>query len=70
MRRIASSRHIAFSVADVDAAWQTLKENGCEHLTDPLTAPNGNFKLVFTQDSDGNWLEIMQMVPNQEIEGD
>ena len=59
-------RHIAFTVADVDAAWRTLKENGCQPLSDPVNDPNGTARVFYTRDPDGNWLEIVQIFPKPE----
>jgi len=58
-------RHIAFTVADVEESWKTLKENGCEVLSKPVTSPDGNARLFFARDPEGNLLEIVQMLPRQ-----
>ena len=54
-------RHIAFTVGDVEKAWKTLKENGCETLSSPITAPDGKARLFFVRDPEGNLLEIVQV---------
>ena len=54
--------HVAFTVADVDAAWRTLCAEGCEVLSDPLTAPDGKARLFFARDPEGNLLEIVQVM--------
>jgi catechol 2,3-dioxygenase-like lactoylglutathione lyase family enzyme len=63
-------RHIAFTVADVDAAWKTLKENGCQPLSDPISDPNGKARLFYTRDPEGNWLEIVQIFSTGEPDDD
>lgn len=55
-------RHIAFTVADVEAAWQTLKDEGCEVLSVPVTAPDGKARLFFARDPEGNLMELVQML--------
>ncbi|MHB0913160.1 MAG: VOC family protein [Armatimonadota bacterium] len=55
-------RHIAFTVADVEASWRTLRAEGCELLSDPVTAPDGKARLFFARDPEGNLLEIVQML--------
>ena len=55
-------RHIAFTVADVEAAWQTLKDEGCEVMSAPVTAPDGKARLFFARDPEGNLMELVQML--------
>ena len=55
-------RHIAFTVADVQDSWETLRAEGCEVLSDPITAPDGKARLFFARDPEGNLLEIVQML--------
>jgi glyoxylase I family protein len=55
-------RHIAFSVADVEAAWQRLRAHGCEVLSQPVTSPDGKARLFFARDPEGNLMEIVQML--------
>jgi catechol 2,3-dioxygenase-like lactoylglutathione lyase family enzyme len=55
-------RHLAFTVADVAAAWETLRGAGCVTLGEPVTAPDGKARLFFARDPEGNLLEIVQMV--------
>jgi glyoxylase I family protein len=55
-------RHIAFTVADVEAAWQRLRACGCELLSQPVTSPDGKARLFFSRDPEGNLLEIVQML--------
>ena len=53
-------RHIAFNVADIEAAWQTFRDHGCETLSVPTDSPDGNVRLFFGRDPEGNLLEIVQ----------
>ena len=55
-------RHIAFTVADVEASWQALHARGCETLSDPVTSPDGKARLFFVRDPEGNLLEMVQML--------
>jgi glyoxylase I family protein len=55
-------RHLAFTVADVEAAWATLRREGCVTLSEPITAPDGRARLFFARDPEGNLLEIVQVV--------
>ena len=55
-------RHLAFTVADVEAAWETLRGAGCTALSEPVTAPDGKARLFFARDPEGNLLEIVQVV--------
>jgi len=56
-------RHIAFTVADVDQSWKTLKDYGGEVLSPPTVSPDKKARLFFTRDPEGNLLEIVQMIP-------
>ncbi len=53
-------RHIAFNVTDIAVAWRTLSDHGCRPLSEPTDSPDGNVKLFFTRDPEGNLLEIVQ----------
>jgi glyoxylase I family protein len=55
-------RHLAFTVADVETAWQTLRREGCETLSQPVTAPDGKARLFFARDPEGNLMEIVQVM--------
>ena len=53
-------RHIAFNVPDIEAAWHTLRDHGCETLSAPTDSPDGNVRLFFVRDPEGNLLELVQ----------
>jgi catechol 2,3-dioxygenase-like lactoylglutathione lyase family enzyme len=55
-------RHLAFTVADVEAAWETLRDAGCTALSDPVLAPDGRARLFFARDPEGNLMEIVQVL--------
>ena len=56
-------RHMAFTVADVEAAWRTLQSQGCAVLSAPITSPDSKARLYFARDPEGNLMEIVQMLP-------
>ena len=58
----AGIRHIAFTVADVEDAWRTLTQHGCQVLSTPTSSPDGRARLFFARDPEGNLLEIVQML--------
>ncbi len=53
-------RHIAFTVPDVEAAWQALKDAGCELLSKPVTDPGKTSRLFFARDPEGNLMELVE----------
>jgi len=55
-------RHVAFTVADIEAAWKRLQEAGCDVLSAPVTAPDGKARLFFARDPEGNLMELVQML--------
>ena len=55
-------RHVAFTVADIEASRKTIEEAGCEVLSQPVTAPDGKARLFFARDPEGNLLELVQVL--------
>jgi catechol 2,3-dioxygenase-like lactoylglutathione lyase family enzyme len=55
-------RHVAFTVADLEASWRTLRKEGCEVLSEPVTSPDGKARLFFARDPEGNLMELVQML--------
>ena len=55
-------RHIAFTVADVEAAYHTLTNEGCEVLGEPIVSPDNYAKVFFVRDPEGNLLEIVEVL--------
>lgn len=54
--------HVAFTVADVRAAFDKLQGEGCTVLSDPTTAPDGKARLFFARDPEGNLIEIVEVL--------
>jgi glyoxylase I family protein len=54
-------RHLAFTVADVEASWKALADAGCDLLSGPVTAPDGKVRLFFARDPEGNLMELVQV---------
>ena len=55
-------RHIAFTVGDIQEAWNTMRQHGCEVLSSPVTSPDGKARLFFARDPEGNLLEIVEVL--------
>jgi len=55
-------RHIAFTVADVEAAWHTMVAEKCEVLSKPVSSPDRKARLFFARDPEGNLLELVEML--------
>ena len=55
-------RHVAFTVADIEASWKTLVDAGCEVLSEPIAAPDGKARLFFARDPEGNLMELVQVL--------
>jgi len=55
-------RHVAFTVADVRAAFKRLRDYGCETLSEPVLSPDGKARLFFARDPEGNLLEIVEEI--------
>ena len=55
-------RHVAFTVADVAHAWSILKENGCDLMSEPVESPDGNARLFFARDPEGNLMELVEVI--------
>ncbi len=51
-------RHLAIEVADFDAAYQRLKGQGVQFVTEPVN--NQGNRLVFFTDSDGNFIHLLK----------
>ncbi|HME07387.1 MAG TPA: VOC family protein [Bryobacteraceae bacterium] len=56
--KIPGIRHLAIAVADFDAAYRQLKEQGVEILKEPFS--NQGNRLVFFADTDGNILHLIE----------
>ncbi|MDZ4717634.1 MAG: VOC family protein [Roseiflexaceae bacterium] len=59
--QIGGWEHLAFTVADVDAAYDQLKALGVPFHVEPKdTAPPAEARIAFFKDPDGNILELFQ----------
>jgi len=58
-------KHVAFSVDDVDAVAERLKEHDVPFTVEPVDAPGG-VRLAFFHDPDGNLLELVSNLPEME----
>lgn len=55
--------HICFFVDGLDALVQTIRQRGQRVIADPVTATagrNAGARVVYAQDPDGFWVELMQ----------
>jgi len=56
--------HVAFTVDDVDKIYANWTAKGVKCNSEPVISPDGKAKLFFSQDPDGTFLEIVQMLNN------
>jgi catechol 2,3-dioxygenase-like lactoylglutathione lyase family enzyme len=52
------SHHAAFEVADIDAAFQTLKDKGVTMATEDIQTRNDGQRAFYILDTEGNRIEI------------
>ncbi len=55
-----SSGHIALTVKDLDALYQTLVKGGYKCNSAPLPGPTGKTKILYAHDPDGIILELVE----------
>jgi lactoylglutathione lyase len=58
--------HVCFIVSDLDALCQAIRDRGQRVIADPVTAiagRNAGFRIVYAQDPDGFWVELMEPPP-------
>ena len=62
------SAHVCFTVTDIQATYESLKSQGVEFVSPPVTWPadKGGWTLCFLYDPDGNLIELVQ--PAEETE--
>jgi len=59
--------HISFTVEDVDREYERLKTSGIKFSSVPQVSPDGKAKVVFCQDPEGNFIELVeQLIRKQE----
>ncbi|MFC6975132.1 VOC family protein [Halomicroarcula sp. GCM10025709] len=56
----ADTDHVAFTVADVDAAFETAVEAGGAAVLEPTTIPEADAYAAFVEDPEGYTLELFQ----------
>lgn len=54
--------HIALSVYDVEQKYEELRQAGISFLSSPCVSPDGNAKVCFCKDPEGNYLELVEEV--------
>jgi glyoxylase I family protein len=52
-------RHLAITVSDFEAAFQTLQSKQISFVNEPFSTPQGN-RVVFFEDCEGNLLHLIQ----------
>jgi methylmalonyl-CoA/ethylmalonyl-CoA epimerase len=62
-RRAPGLRHVAFEVADVDAAYADLSHQGTEFLEPPIGGAAGWPRACFFRGPDGTFIELIQPLP-------
>jgi methylmalonyl-CoA/ethylmalonyl-CoA epimerase len=65
-RRAPGLRHVAFQVADVDAAYAELSNQGTSFLEPPLGGTGGWPRACFFRAPNGTFIEFIQPVPRGE----
>jgi len=54
--------HVAFSIDDVDAAFQRLSQAGIKFNCVPEVSPDGYAKVAYCHDPDGTIIELVQVL--------
>ena len=54
--------HIALTVENLDALYQRLKKYNIEFNSPPIISPNGDLKVIFCRDLEGNFLELIEEI--------
>lgn len=54
--------HIALTVNNVEEKYKELSKIGISFISDPCMAPDGNAKVCFCRDPEGNYLELVEEV--------
>lgn len=52
--------HIALTVADVDKCYEDMCLQAISFISKPCISPNGNAKVCFCRDPEGNYLELVE----------
>lgn len=54
--------HFAITVKDLDKLYLLLKEKSVKFVNTPEVSPDGLHKVVFCQDFDGNFIELVEVI--------
>jgi len=54
--------HVAFTVEDLDKEYERLTAAGVSFTVPPQVSVDGNAKVTFCKDPDGNYIELVQML--------
>lgn len=55
--------HIALTVCDIEKVHSQMKTMGLHFNSAPQVSQDGRAKVAFGQDPEGNWLELVEMLP-------
>ena len=54
--------HIAFTVDDVNAAYDRLKNEGVSFISAPKVSPDGYAKVAFCRAPEGTFVELVEVL--------
>ncbi|MBL7063404.1 MAG: hypothetical protein ISS49_04245 [Anaerolineae bacterium] len=60
--------HLCYVAGDVRAAWKEAVERGVENGADPIEYEKYGVWVAWLKDTDGNYVEIMDPIPDALIE--
>lgn len=52
--------HLAMTVQNVNEIYSRLKTHGGDPIAEPIVSPDGNAKVCFGRDPEGNYLELVE----------
>ncbi|MDD5109287.1 MAG: VOC family protein [Candidatus Omnitrophica bacterium] len=52
--------HLAFTIADADYEYARLRKIGIKFNSAPQMSPDGKTKVIFCQDPEGNFIELVE----------
>lgn len=58
--------HVAFTVRDLDKTWRSLCVAGIRFNAPPQISLDGNAKVAYCQDFEGNFVELVEQMPPQD----
>ena len=54
--------HFAITVEKIDNLYVKLLSNGVEFVSEPIISPDGNHKVSFCKDFEGNYIELVEKI--------